>query len=163
MEVPFKAAPTRVLLRDLLIAPVIEELVFRACIMQVLLSGGWQPVRAALVAPVFFGIAHVHHVCQAIVFEGRSFGQAAASQAFSMLYTTVFGALAGLLYLSTGTLASACALHAGCNWFGMPRLTAEAKRRGMQVPVAVLWLAGVYWSVIETLTMLKPPFALALC
>ncbi|NWI13012.1 FACE2 protease, partial [Crypturellus soui] len=54
-------------LRNQVVAPLTEELVFRGCMVPVLLpcTGA---ARALLAGPLFFGLAHFHHVIEQLRF-----------------------------------------------------------------------------------------------
>jgi prenyl protein peptidase len=47
------------------VAPFTEEYTFRACMLPILL-GYYSPVGAVVVSPLFFGIAHLHHMIERI-------------------------------------------------------------------------------------------------
>lgn len=91
-------------LRSLVVSPFVEEFVFRACMLPLLLRGGWSPGSAALLAPVIFGVAHLHHLHDLVVHQGREVGDAVAAVAFQFGYTSLFGAYASLLFLRTRSL-----------------------------------------------------------
>jgi prenyl protein peptidase len=42
-------------------APVLEEIVFRGCMIPTLLAARWSPLTVIFTVPLFFGIAHIHH------------------------------------------------------------------------------------------------------
>lgn len=50
-------------LRNHVVAPLSEEFTFRACMMPLLLQT-FPPLRAILITPLFFGIAHLHHIIE---------------------------------------------------------------------------------------------------
>ena len=55
-----------VFLRNIIFAPITEEVVFRGCMVPLLFPGfGWTPTIVIL--PLYFGIAHLHHGCVHIV------------------------------------------------------------------------------------------------
>ncbi|KAF5361657.1 hypothetical protein D9758_007309 [Tetrapyrgos nigripes] len=96
-----------IVLRNYMIAPITEELVFRSCILAVYLLTLTQPdhpsaMSIILLSPLHFGVAHLHHARETYKRLGRT--QAALKRAvlqstFQMLYTTLFGALCAFLYL----------------------------------------------------------------
>jgi len=49
-------------LRELVVGPLFEEFVFRACFLRILMAAGLSRLFLTLVAPLFFGLAHVHFV-----------------------------------------------------------------------------------------------------
>lgn len=46
-----------------MVAPLSEEFTFRACMMPLLLQS-IQPLTAVLITPLFFGVAHLHHMIE---------------------------------------------------------------------------------------------------
>jgi prenyl protein peptidase len=163
MQVPYHSASPHLTFRNLLIAPLLEELVFRACICRVLASASLPPATIIACSPAFFGVAHAHHVLEAVLFRGEPLRHALFSQVFQMVYTSLFGVLACLLYFSTGSLACAIVLHATCNWMGLPRLNQETQERGHSRLVLTAWVPGVAWVVREVVHMARAPFLLIEC
>ena len=61
-------------------------------------------------------------------------------------YTQVFGIFAGFVYVNTGSVWPAVALHAHCNFFGLPsfaNLMNEDIRRSERTLIIILYLAGI--------------------
>lgn len=50
-------------LRNHVIAPLSEEFTFRACMLPLLLQS-FEPWSAVLITPLFFGVAHLHHMIE---------------------------------------------------------------------------------------------------
>lgn len=48
-------------LRNHIVAPLSEEFTFRACMLPLLLQT-FKPSTAVLITPLFFGVAHFHHI-----------------------------------------------------------------------------------------------------
>ncbi|BES93467.1 caax prenyl protease [Nesidiocoris tenuis] len=105
-------------LRDHVVAPLSEELTFRASMLP-LLVGCASPSTAVFVAPLFFGVAHLHHVF-GLVSSGVPLRNAALYSAFQLSYTTLFGAYSAFLFLRTGHFVSPFFAHAFCNFMGFP-------------------------------------------
>lgn len=105
--------------RNYVVAPISEELTFRACVLPVLLKGGASPLRAALISPLLFGMAHLHHLMERVRM-GQPLASAVAISLFQMTYTTVFGLYASFLFLRTGHLTACIAAHCLCNFLGFP-------------------------------------------
>jgi prenyl protein peptidase len=150
-----------VVVRNLLCAPVTEEVVFRACVCRVLLSASIVPYTVILFSPIFFGVAHIHHIIEAVCFRRHDLRSAIASQSFQMLYTTLFGNLACLLYFSTGSLVSAIVLHTGCNYFGVPRFNGAAFRLELAALDLAVWVVGTTIAVSMVVWMACTPFQLS--
>ncbi|KAK9497456.1 hypothetical protein O3M35_004165 [Rhynocoris fuscipes] len=105
-------------LRDHIIAPLSEELTFRACMLPLLIQC-FRPQNAVFICPLFFGIAHLHHVYGRIK-SGITVKYAIIFTGFQVLYTTLFGAYSAFLFLRTGHFIAPFLAHAFCNHMGFP-------------------------------------------
>lgn len=108
-------------LRTYVIAPLCEEWVFRCCLVPVFLLAGFS-TGVSLAAPsIAFGLCHFHHA-----FEMRRHGADVTSIALVLFaqfgYTTVFGLIAGALFVSSGNALAIALAHAFCNYLGLPSL-----------------------------------------
>jgi len=132
--------------RNLLVAPLTEELVFRSCIGTMMaVVGGFSWPSVVFGAPLFFGLAHVHHGV-ASVMRGESARAAAFTAAFQTVYTSLFGALEMHVFLRTGHLVSAVVVHSFCNLMGLPRLDlvfAQPRSRKRVLVACAAYVAGV--------------------
>lgn len=108
------------IIRNCVAAPVAEEVVFRGHMMPLLLAGGFSAYGAMWLAPVFFGLAHLHHAVQAVLVEGVPVGRALAQSAFQFAFTTIFGWYSAFLFIRTGTVSAPIVAHAFCNLIGFP-------------------------------------------
>lgn len=119
-----------VTLRNLVVAPFTEEVVFRACMVPVLeaaLGERKMPARTlvtavSVVAPLFFGFAHVHHAALKLR-QGQSLSQVLLATTFQFAYTSIFGAYLSYVYLRTRCLTAIVLCHAFCNAMGLPDLS----------------------------------------
>jgi len=100
--------------------PFTEEFAFRACMVPILL-GHYSPTGAVIMSPLFFGIAHFHHMIERIR-RGQDVKTAFFISSFQFAYTTVFGMYSALLFIRTGHLASCVIVHGFCNFMGFPDL-----------------------------------------
>ncbi|XP_005089152.1 CAAX prenyl protease 2 [Aplysia californica] len=106
-------------LRNHIVAPLSEEFIFRACMLPVLLprlGEGW----SILLCPLFFGVAHFHHMIEKVVHSQQDVSEAFKQSLFQLGYTTVFGAYSAFLFLRTGHLMAPVIAHAFCNHMGFP-------------------------------------------
>ncbi|XP_019270669.1 CAAX prenyl protease 2 isoform X1 [Panthera pardus] len=95
-------------LRNQVIAPLTEELVFRACMLPMLAPcTGLGP--AVFTCPLFFGVAHFHHIFEQLRFRQSSVGSIFLSAAFQFSYTAVFGAYTAFLFIRTEELRTKAA------------------------------------------------------
>uniref|UniRef100_A0A8D1V5B2 CAAX prenyl protease 2 n=1 Tax=Sus scrofa TaxID=9823 RepID=A0A8D1V5B2_PIG len=107
-------------LRNQVIAPLTEELVFRACMLPMLAPcTGLGP--AVFTCPLFFGVAHFHHIFEQLRFRQSSVGSIFLSAAFQFSYTAVFGAYTAFLFIRTGGPFALCLPQKVCQ----PHLTQE--------------------------------------
>ncbi|XP_077265639.1 ras converting CAAX endopeptidase Sras [Temnothorax americanus] len=106
--------------RNQVVAPLSEEWTFRACMMPLLLRC-FSPTTAVFVCPLFFGVAHFHHVVERVKM-GMSVKHAIFMSCFQFTYTTIFGAYAAFLFARTGHVVAPFAAHSFCNHMGFPDL-----------------------------------------
>jgi prenyl protein peptidase len=99
--------------RNLLLAPLVEEFVFRAEMCALLVFHGYSVTQTIFFAPFFFGLAHLHHF-----HHNRSIKELL----LQLTYTTVFGIYSSFLFLRTGHFAAPFLAHCFCNYMGFPRL-----------------------------------------
>ncbi|KAJ5238321.1 CAAX amino terminal protease [Penicillium chermesinum] len=89
------------------------------------LSGwiGWRNYVAVIfIAPLYFGIAHIHHFYEfRLTHPDTPALMALLRSLFQFGYTTIFGWYATFLYLRTGSLWAVILVHSFCNWCGLPR------------------------------------------
>ncbi|KAK5108825.1 hypothetical protein LTR62_007799 [Meristemomyces frigidus] len=117
--------------RNLVIAPLTEELVFRSLTISLYLLANVEPARIVFTTPLIFGLAHVHHLVeflQSCTPAGRrlpplsAWVNGLARTGFQFGYTALFGFFAAFVYLRTGNLWACIVAHAFCNWRGLPRV-----------------------------------------
>lgn len=94
--------------------------------MALLLQEGWNRGMVVAICPLFFGLAHLHHLWDLAVVRQLPRRVALARVGLQMAYTTMFGAFATALLLQTGSLAAPAAAHIFCNAMGLPPLAAVA-------------------------------------
>lgn len=120
------ALPLPMLLRNLVVAPLVEEFVFRSCMLSYLLASGVGPTAAVALSPLLFAASHLHHVYDLTRFQGHSLRSALAAVAFQFSYTALFGWLAAWLFVRSRHLAAVTLPHAFCNFMGPPLPPAPA-------------------------------------
>lgn len=106
--------------RQILVAPIAEELVFRCCIGTLLLGSGMSFSRIIWISPLFFGVAHLHHFWGMVTNDHVPVKRAALISLVQFTYTTFFGALEMFFFLRTRHLVSVSVAHAWCNLLGLP-------------------------------------------
>eukprot|EP00518_Triparma_eleuthera_P005186 CAMPEP_0182468324 /NCGR_PEP_ID=MMETSP1319-20130603/15315_1 /TAXON_ID=172717 /ORGANISM="Bolidomonas pacifica, Strain RCC208" /LENGTH=256 /DNA_ID=CAMNT_0024668509 /DNA_START=165 /DNA_END=932 /DNA_ORIENTATION=- len=118
-------------LRNLFVAPLTEELVYRGLLVPYLLQLGVPPSRCVWLAPLFFGFAHVHHGVSTWLSGAAPASRAAAATVFQFAYTSLFGAYCTYALLGTGDVTAIVACHSFCNFMGLPSFA--FMRRGDRV------------------------------
>ena len=111
--------------RNFVAGPITEELLFRSLIvpLHLMISPTPSPTTLIFVTPLYFGIAHIHHVYEYTL--AHPFTPTLPALLRSLLqfgYTTVFGWYATFLFLRAGDIWSVVLVHSFCNWMGLPRL-----------------------------------------
>jgi prenyl protein peptidase len=117
------AAARWIKLRNLVIAPLTEEMVFRACMVPSLRSVGMSVRSVSLVAPLFFGFAHWHHAHLKLQQPQQQVSVVLVETMVQFTYTTLFGAYESYAYLQTRSLLAITLCHAFCNAMGLPDLS----------------------------------------
>ncbi|XP_046996541.1 CAAX prenyl protease 2 isoform X1 [Schistocerca americana] len=137
-------------LRNHVVAPLSEEFTFRACMLPLLLQC-FRPMTAVFVCPLFFGVAHFHHMVERMK-TGLDFRHALMISCFQFAYTTLFGAYSAFLFARTGHFIAPFAAHAFCNHMGFPDfaelMTYKDQNRIVLMSLFVLGL--VLWCVLLT-------------
>jgi len=105
-------------IRNHVMAPLSEEFAFRACMLPIL-QLTFSRTTAVFITPLFFGIAHLHHMIERIRsgFDKRT---AIIVSSFQFVYTTIFGIYSAFLFVRTGHFMAPFIAHAFCNHMGFP-------------------------------------------
>ncbi|CCF48772.1 hypothetical protein NDA10_004215 [Ustilago hordei] len=117
--------------RNFLVGPLTEELVFRSSLLTILsLSPLSSKKMLVFASPAFFGMAHIHHAYNVYLQRGSS-KNAALSAAFiaavQFAYTMVFGWYANFLFLRSASVLLPTVAHVFCNVLGLPNPSADCK------------------------------------
>ncbi|KAK9466625.1 CAAX protease self-immunity-domain-containing protein [Lipomyces arxii] len=112
-------------IRNYIVGPFTEELVFRACIVSIELQSGMSPVKSIWVSPLYFATAHIHHAYEVYTESPDALSFAIISSLFQFGFTTLFGWYSTFLFLRTGSVWPPFIAHAFCNSMGVPRLGAR--------------------------------------
>uniref|UniRef100_A0A8C7B7Z0 CAAX prenyl protease 2 n=1 Tax=Neovison vison TaxID=452646 RepID=A0A8C7B7Z0_NEOVI len=129
-------------LRNQVIAPLTEELVFRACMLPMLAPcTGLGP--AVFTCPLFFGVAHFHHIFEQLRFRQSSMGS---------------------IFLSAGHLIGPVLCHSFCNYMGFPAVCAALEHPQRRPLLAGYALGvGLFLLLLQPLTDPKLYGSLPLC
>lgn len=116
---PLISAERWALIRNLIVAPLSEEAVFRGCMVPVLLASGMRPLQVVWIAPLFFGTAHCHHAWL-VYKQGVPPPKVLLTTLFQFSYTTLFGAYSSFAFIRTSSIVAITVSHAFCNLMGLP-------------------------------------------
>uniref|UniRef100_A0A3P9MCV2 CAAX prenyl protease 2 n=1 Tax=Oryzias latipes TaxID=8090 RepID=A0A3P9MCV2_ORYLA len=122
-------------LRNQVVAPLTEELVFRACMLPMLVPCAG-PATAIFTCPLFFGVAHFHHVIELLRFRQ--------------------GTLAGI-FLSAGHLMGPVLCHSFCNYMGFPAIS-TALEHPQRLTILCSYLLGVLLFLFFLFPFTDPSF-----
>ncbi|XP_006808549.1 CAAX prenyl protease 2 [Neolamprologus brichardi] len=128
-------------LRNQVVAPLTEELVFRACMLPMLVPCAG-PSTAIITCPLFFGVAHFHHVIELLRFRQGTLLGIFLSAVFQFSYTAVFGAYTAFIFIRTGHLIGPVLCHSFCNYMGFPAIS-TALEHPYRLTVLSSYLLGV--------------------
>lgn len=126
-------------LRNYLVAPFVEEFVFRACMLPMLMASMGMKI-GVLVCPLFFGVAHIHHLIEWYRWRERPFTEALLVTIVQLCYTSLFGLYSAFLFVRTGHLISPVISHVYCNIMGLPDINAITHSK---YPI-VLWIIYIF-------------------
>ncbi|XWS43431.1 hypothetical protein CRYUN_Cryun16bG0103000 [Craigia yunnanensis] len=115
--------------RNFVVAPLTEELVFRACMIPILLCGGFKAYNVIFLCPTFFSLAHLNHMTEIYSRQNYSLLKASMVVGLQLGYTVIFGSYASFLLIRTGNLVAPLIAHVFCNCMGLPVLFVQ--RKGM--------------------------------
>lgn len=109
--------------RNFVAAPFAEEFVFRACLLPILLPSLGE-LWAILLSPLFFGLAHLHHIVEwaKTDSEREPLTNVLLGLLLQVGYTSLFGMFSAFLFVRSGHLLSPVLAHSYCNILGLPPL-----------------------------------------
>nr|CAB3265497.1 CAAX prenyl protease 2-like [Phallusia mammillata] len=140
--------------RNYIVAPLSEELVFRGCMMPILVPAFGQ-FTSILLAPWFFGLAHLHHAAEMYMSGFHTLSSIVLSTLFQAFYTTVFGILSSFIFLRTGHLTSAVVSHAFCNIMGFPDFE-NALQHKQNILICCCFVAGLVLFIALLFPLTEP-------
>ncbi|KAK5191828.1 CAAX prenyl protease [Exophiala xenobiotica] len=124
--------------RNYVAGPVTEEVIFRSVLVPLHLLAKVSPTKIVFLTPLYFGIAHVHHFYEfTLTHPHTPLLPALLRSVFQFGYTTLFGWIAGFIYLRTGSIYACIAIHTFCNWVGLPRFWGRVQSREEYPPSPV--------------------------
>lgn len=141
--------------RNLVLAPITEEFVFRACVVRLWVSASFSKPVIVFCSPFCFALAHAHHFIEHVRRTGNK-KQALLQVAFQVFYTSLFGMYSNFLLLRTGSTLAVILAHTFCNHLGFPDLNFLVSK---QDPLHRhrTWLGSLYLAGIVAFSMLIAP------
>ncbi len=103
-------------LRDLVLGPLYEEVVFRGAMIPLLSSNS----QKIFVSSLVFALSHVHHGILEYLRGINSLKHSIVACMFQFTYTFIFGLVSSYYFVKTGSLIGVVLLHSICNYFGVP-------------------------------------------
>ncbi|XP_053298042.1 CAAX prenyl protease 2 [Pleuronectes platessa] len=143
-------------LRDQVVAPVTEELVFRGAMLPMLVPCAG-PTGSIFTAPLFFGVAHLHHVIEQRRLHKESMSVILLVAGMQFLYTTVFGAFSAFIFMRTGHVVGPVVCHSFCNSQGLPDI-GSALQHPQRPALLFSYLMGVLLFVVLLFPLTDPFF-----
>jgi len=125
-----KDMPDWIGIRNYIVGPISEELVWRSCITSAYRLAGASKGFLVFFTPLSFGSAHLHHFWEIYNMHGRTrqaLRRAIVLILFQFTYTTLFGFHTTFLFLCTNSMLSSISAHIFCNIMGFPPLQAELR------------------------------------
>ncbi|KAI2651305.1 CAAX prenyl protease 2 [Labeo rohita] len=143
-------------LRNQVVAPLTEEFVFRACMIPMLVPCTG-PTAAIFISPLFFGVAHFHHITEQLRFGQDTVFEILTCAAFQFVYTYIFGAYTAFIFIRTGHLVGPMLCHSFCNQMGFPAIGSVLHHP--QKPVVLLsYQLGILLFLILLFPFTDPAF-----
>ena len=143
-----------VALRNYVMAPFVEEFVFRACMLPILTASVGMKV-GVLVCPLFFGVAHVHHLAEWYRWRQTPLSEALLITIVQLCYTSLFGLYSAFLFVRTGHLISPVVTHMYCNIMGLPDVNAIIQSK-YSVVLWIIYLCSLVGFFILLVPLTEP-------
>lgn len=104
-----------IFLKNNVISPIIEEIIFRGCLMRLLLNARFSKITCVIISTLAFSTSHLltRTDIQNIIYQRNII--VLYENIFTFFYTSLFGAYSAALILITGNLASCICAHSICN------------------------------------------------
>jgi prenyl protein peptidase len=150
----FDYRPSVTTFRALVVAPVSEEVVFRAAALPLIIAAGATHSGALFASAVLFAVAHAHHYLDHKA-QGLSHNAAVRIVAVQLTFTGAFALLTAHAFLRSGSLPGIIVAHALANAMGPPDVNFWASVRHpahwARGTIAVAYITGIFgfiWLLI---------------
>jgi prenyl protein peptidase len=134
-------------IRNIWIAPIVEEVVFRGCMIGPMDASISNKSLIIWIVPLFFGVAHIHHAYLRLQ-QGFPWRSIVFSTTFQFIYTTLFGVYATYLFVRTNSLPAVIIPHQLCNYMGLPDLSFFQTRFGrLSILYPYRWIIMTFYLI----------------
>lgn len=143
--------------RNYIISPFTEEFVFRSSMLP-LLAPHLSFNALILTTPLFFGLAHLHHIIEGYFANDQPLKSLVTQHLFQFTYTYIFGIYSSYLFLRTGSFYSCLISHSFCNFMGFPNLLQLLNdfSRRMKVGILCTYVTGLVMFFLFLATVSEP-------
>ncbi|EGG16690.1 hypothetical protein DFA_07668 [Cavenderia fasciculata] len=125
-------------LRNFVVGPSAEEMVFRSVICPILYFAGFSSTSIILCSPLLFGLAHVHHIYP---WKGKKLSHFIVV-IFQVVYTSLFGMYSSFIFMRTGNLFSCIIAHCFCNMMGLPNFS-DVPDHDKKILLSICFIVGL--------------------
>ncbi|KAJ9090529.1 CAAX prenyl protease [Entomophthora muscae] len=136
-------------LRAYVVAPFVEEFVFRSCLLPVFLLGPFSETSAILLVPLYFGAAHMHHAVEKAK-AGHPLKFILVSTGFQFAYTTLFGWFSAYQFVSSNSFYGSWWAHIFCNIMGFPSAPSSFHSQAKRQVISALYVVGLVQFIFLT-------------
>jgi len=161
----FDGNDRHIFIRNYLVAPFTEEFVFRSSIL-CLLYPHISTFSAIFISPLFFGLAHFHHMVEHFNRNHQENHNRLTAlniifiHLFQFSYTYVFGVYSSFLFIQTGHFLPSFLVHTLCNGLGLPDIGSLIHMQGVWLKKCFFYtcyLVGVwlFYTSLFSLTQSK--------
>ncbi|XP_028396121.1 CAAX prenyl protease 2-like isoform X1 [Dendronephthya gigantea] len=154
-ELPFMSGftplPDMISLRNFVVAPATEEMIYRACMIPLLVPS-MGLTGAVFICPLLFGVAHFHHAIERLQAKENVLNVCIGTL-FQFSYTTLFGIYSAFVFIRTGHLIGPFICHSFCNYMGIPEFEKIPDTKYPKA-VAAMFIIGLllFTSLLKPLT-----------
>ncbi|KAG7886282.1 hypothetical protein KL925_002824 [Ogataea polymorpha] len=143
-------------MRNIVIAPITEELTYTASILGLYGPFLHSPTASKIIylSPLLFGLAHITHSYDCWRHDKVPMATIFASFVFRTLYTTFFGILTNLIFVNSRSVWTCVAAHCWCNFMTFPQFTVEGpvwwQTLYYALSLAGIWFFATYFNTLTT-------------
>ncbi|PIA14749.1 Abi-domain-containing protein [Coemansia reversa NRRL 1564] len=143
-------------IRNYVVGPVTEELVFRSSVIPLWATAGLSTNICVFVSPVIFGVAHVHRAISQYAMGNQALLKILVSTTVQLTYTTVFGWIVAALFLRTRSIAGPIVAHVFCNIQGLPDIGGIAHHTRYKYFIWLSFIVGLVGFLVLFEPMTRP-------